>query len=344
MAADCIGDYRTLKLLGKGQFGEVYMGERRTDKKRFALKSICTKYVFRGISMDRILREVESHKSLPKHENILDFIESISVDGYLYIVLELCELGTLEDYVTPKNPDRETAWSFMVDLARGLNHLHSNGIVHRDIKPENVLLAEQARGAPRCKISDFGVARIMDIPSADSKLDVGFGAMGSLAGEEYFNTLCGTPIYLAPEVRDKHYTKHCDIFSLGVVFYVLFSPERTRDGRLSPWVKNGTLFYVASDYDIKQQIEKHVHDEGICELILSMLKTDYHSRIPASALEEALLRVAVPDDEVFFMACFLVAVTLMFLLFPAPLFVLALVLLTFGCWQFVPRGFFRGIL
>ncbi|XP_067673932.1 probable myosin light chain kinase DDB_G0282429 [Haliotis asinina] len=340
MAADWIGDYQRLQRLGKGQFGEVYVGERRTDKKRFALKSICTKYVFRGISMDRVMREVESHKSLPKHENILEFIESIHVNGYLYIVLELCELGTLEDYVIRKNPDKDTALSFMIDLARGLNHLHSNGIVHRDLKPENILLAERPGGPPRCKISDFGVARIINIPS-DS--DGRFEALGSLAGEEYFNTMCGTPVYFAPEVRNKHYTKHCDIFSLGVVFYVLFSPERSRDGRLSPWVRNGTLFYVATDYEIKQQIEKYVHDEAICELILSMLKTDYHYRVPASALEEQLLRVVVPDDEVFFVACLLAAVTLMFLLFPAPLFGLALALLTLGCWQFLPKGFFRGL-
>lgn len=332
MYPDRIGDYKILSTLGTGTFGDVYRVEKGGNE--YAMKDIVI-----GAKVDNLIlqMEVDSHKSIPKHDNIVEFIDSFKSKYNWYIVLEYCALGTLEDYVIAHRPDKDIATSFMLDMARGLHHLHSNNIVHRDIKPENILMVKGPYGIPRCKISDFGVARFGTVES-----DPGLNN-GAVQEERYFQSLCGTPYFLAPEVKNRQYTKSCDVFSLGIVFYLLFSKDSSSGKRLTPWAKGGTPFYRATDTQIKDQLKVHVHDVTIYTLIESMLLIDFHNRVTAKALVGHLMALEVPDDEVFIAAWVLVAVLAMLAIFPFPLFVLTVVVLLLACWEFLPRSTFRKV-
>ena len=79
-------------------------------------------------------------------------------DRSLFIAMEHCELGNLNDYMVNNTVDEGTRIGFMTDMARGVNYLHSKSVVHRDLKPENILLTNKT-GKTVCKISDFGISR-----------------------------------------------------------------------------------------------------------------------------------------------------------------------------------------
>ncbi|XP_046557580.1 serine/threonine-protein kinase PDIK1L-like [Haliotis rubra] len=332
MYPDRIGDYKILSTLGTGAFGDVYKVEK--GGKEYAMKDIVI-----GAKVDNMIlqMEVDSHKSIPKHDNIVVFIDSFQTKYNWYIVLEYCALGTLEDYVIAHRPDKDVATSLMLDMAKGLHHLHSNNIVHRDIKPENILMVKGPYGIPRCKISDFGVARF-GIAGSDPGPSNGVGQE-----ELYFQSLCGTPYFIAPEVKNRQYTRSCDVFSLGIVFYLLFSKETSSDNRLTPWAKGGTPFYRATDAQIKDQLKKHIHDVTMYKLIESMLVIDFHNRVTAKDLVDNLMALEVPDDEVFLAAWMFVAVVIMLAIFPFPLFVLTVIILLLACWQLLPRSTIRKV-
>lgn len=89
----------------------------------------------------------------------------------------------------------------MKKLLRAINHCHASGVVHRDIKPENIMIGKDGE----LKLIDFGLSR--RVAGVNSKM----------------TTIAGTPYYMAPEVLDGEYNSQCDIWSLGVLFYVLVS-------------------------------------------------------------------------------------------------------------------------
>ena len=195
-------DYTVQSRLGKGTFGVVY-------KVRNKSGLICA---LKKINDDDDPRkqkykegEINVIKKDLQHDNIVKVYEFFIHQGTVYISMELCEGGDLNEYFIKNRPGIKERYEFMVDTARGLNYLHNQEIIHRDIKPENVLLKHNGDRFV-CKISDFGIARI--------KLD----------RHDTFNTYIGSPAYIPPEMQDgSEYSNSVDVFSLGLLFFAVYN-------------------------------------------------------------------------------------------------------------------------
>jgi len=139
-----------------------------------------------------------------RHENIVRLYDETKhpSSNSLCLVLEYCEAGDFEKYITTNGGllDEKQAKPFFIQLAKGLKHLHESNVIHRDLKPENLLLALD-NGKYILKIADFGLARILD-------------------GPEMAQTQCGTKHYMAPEIqKGSKYTDKVDLWSAGVIIY-----------------------------------------------------------------------------------------------------------------------------
>ena len=197
-----IKDYRVQSELGHGSFGVVYKVKNKNGE-------ICA---LKEVKVDRDPRkqkykegEIDVIKKDLQHDNIVKVYEFFIHQGTVYISMELCEGGDLNEYFIKNRPGIKERYEFMVDTARGLNYLHNQEIIHRDIKPENVLLKHNDDRFV-CKISDFGIARI--------KLD----------RHDTFYTYIGSPAYIPPEMQDgSEYSNSVDVFSLGLLFFAVYN-------------------------------------------------------------------------------------------------------------------------
>lgn len=144
------------------------------------------------------------------HPNVIKYYETYEDEKYLHIVMEMCTGGDLFDKLIEMGTLNESeVANIMKKLLLALNHIHGLYIVHRDLKPENFLFASRDPGA-EIKVIDFG----MSIKNQASDL----------------TTLVGTPYYLAPEVLRGKYGKECDVWSLGVVMYLMLCGTQPFEG------------------------------------------------------------------------------------------------------------------
>ena len=191
-------DYSLKEEIGEGSFAKVYKGIKQNGE-LFAVKELK-----KNFQVERYIQgELDIINQKLKHQNIVEIFEQFS-QNYIYIVMELCEMGNLNDYMVQNETKVSQRISFMSDMALGVNYLHSQNIIHRDLKPENILLTDKS-GQIVCKITDFGVSKIKY-----SKYDT-------------FNTYIGSFPYMAPEITgDQEYGNEVDIFALGLLFYAVF--------------------------------------------------------------------------------------------------------------------------
>lgn len=138
------------------------------------------------------------------HQNIIKLYDVFEDKLFLYIVMERCVGGELfariQAQPTGAYSEKEAS-SVLRQITEGLRYMHAKNIAHCDLKPDNFLFTETGQNAD-LKIIDFGMSKFAK-------------------RREYFKNICGTPYYVAPEVIDGHYTKDCDMWSLGVVMFVM---------------------------------------------------------------------------------------------------------------------------
>ncbi|MGN6370334.1 MAG: serine/threonine protein kinase [Phycisphaerae bacterium] len=200
-----LGKFRLLAILGKGSMGKVVRAEDTKLKRQVALK--CMKPKKNGANTYRVeqfVREARSAATL-EHPHIVQIYEVGEAGGYHYIAMELIEGGDLGSLIKGVGAlDMHRACQLGAEAAEALAHAAQMGIVHRDIKPQNLMLTRSGR----CKITDFGLARIDD-PADGFAMPVG---------------AVGTPTYMAPEViRREHATPKSDVYSLGCVLVYLLT-------------------------------------------------------------------------------------------------------------------------
>uniref|UniRef100_A0A8D0AYL0 non-specific serine/threonine protein kinase n=1 Tax=Salvator merianae TaxID=96440 RepID=A0A8D0AYL0_SALMN len=204
---EVVGDFEYSKkdLIGHGAFAVVFKGRHRkkTDWE-VAIKSINKK----NLSKSQLLlgKEIKILKEL-QHENIVALYDVQELPNSVFLVMEYCNGGDLADYLQVKGTlSEDTIRIFLQQIAAAMHVLHSKGIIHRDLKPQNILLAYANRrkasvSSIRIKIADFGFARY-------------------LQSNMMAATLCGSPMYMAPEViMSQHYDAKADLWSIGTVIY-----------------------------------------------------------------------------------------------------------------------------
>lgn len=193
------GAYRLEGVLGAGGMARTFLGTRRRDGLRVAIKVPHEHLLADGEGVARFLREGELGATL-HHPNIVRIFEAGEHRGHPFLAMELLQGPTLEEFLRAQG---SLAVRPALEIARGiavaLDYAHLKGVIHRDLKPENVILAE----GMQVKVMDYGIARVL-------------GAPGLTAPETYL----GTPLYSAPEAIDPPEVDHqSDLYSLGIILY-----------------------------------------------------------------------------------------------------------------------------
>ncbi|CAI5988012.1 unnamed protein product [Closterium sp. NIES-65] len=250
--------------LGAGQFGVTRMAKCRQTGKQFACKSICKANLKSKSDLEDIRREVSMLETLRPNPNIARLEEVFEDEEGVHLVMELCVGGELFDKIKEKKRYEEReAVPVMRTILDVLAFCHMRGIVHRDIKPENVLLTSPD-SITECKLIDFGVATVVK-PGAKPLCD-----------------FVGSPFYVAPEVIEGSYGIPADVWSAGVVLYVLISgvpPFWARtDAGIMKAIKEAKPCF-------KGEAWRDVSLEGV-DLIRRMLTRDPKKRLTARAALE----------------------------------------------------------
>lgn len=192
------------KPLGTGSFGVVVVGRHRDTARLFAIK-----IVDKACHLTRIEREIKLMSDVD-HANIARLFHIYDAPDTVCFVMDLCtggHLGDLLSYGGKSHLEESRARVLITQLVSAVAHLHSRGICHRDIKLQNILMEHRDYVTAQIKLIDFGFAT-------------------RFIGLTPLKTRCGTPYTTAPEVYRESYDERCDLWSIGVVSYILLSGYR----------------------------------------------------------------------------------------------------------------------
>ncbi|XP_062256758.1 calcium/calmodulin-dependent protein kinase type II subunit gamma isoform X25 [Platichthys flesus] len=227
-------EYQLFEELGKGAFSIVRRCIKKSTGQEYAAKIINTKKLS-ARDHQKLDREARICRLL-KHPNIVRLHESISEEGFHYLVFDLVTGGELfEDIVAREYYSEADASHCINQILESVSHIHQHDIVHRDLKPENLLLASKMKGAA-VKLADFGLAI-----EVQGEQQAWFG-------------FAGTPGYLSPEVlRKDPYGKPVDIWACGVILYILlvgYPPFWDEDQhKLYQQIKAGAYDFPSPEWD-----------------------------------------------------------------------------------------------
>ncbi|KAK6947864.1 Protein kinase domain [Dillenia turbinata] len=190
--------------LGRGQFGVTYLVTHKQTKERFACKSIATRKLVNRDDIEDIRREVQIMHHLTGHRNIVELKGAYEDRHSVNLVMELCAGGELFDRIIAKGHYSERAAANLCrQIVTVVHNCHTMGVMHRDLKPENFLFLSTDQDSP-LKATDFGLSV--------------FFKQGDV-----FKDLVGSAYYVAPEVLRRNYGAEADIWSAGVILYILLS-------------------------------------------------------------------------------------------------------------------------
>ncbi|KAK8882758.1 hypothetical protein M9Y10_045399 [Tritrichomonas musculus] len=197
-----IGSYQFTSFLGSGSFGGVWECQHMTTGESFACKVIDLDLCLQDDFLPHFKNELTIHSRI-RHPSITQLRDVLLDQDNVYIILELCDGGDLNEIVQDANGlDEPAAKHYFYEIISALSYIHKLGIAHRDIKLENVLITQD----DHAKLTDFGLCKQGD-------------------GSSPMMTTCGTLVYAAPEIiEEKPYdgTK-VDIWSAGIVLYAMIT-------------------------------------------------------------------------------------------------------------------------
>jgi calcium-dependent protein kinase len=219
-------NYTIGKLLGHGQFGYTYVATVKKNGDRVAVKKIDKNKMIQPIAVEDVKREVKILAALSGHENVVQFHNAFEDDSYVYIVMELCEGGELLDRILAKKDSRYTekdAAKVVRQMLKVAAECHLHGLVHRDMKPENFLFKSQKEESS-LKATDFGLSDF-------------------IRPGRRFTDIVGSAYYVAPEVLKRKSGPESDVWSIGVITYILLCGRRpfwdkTEDGIFKEVLRN----------------------------------------------------------------------------------------------------------
>ncbi|CAL0317540.1 unnamed protein product [Lupinus luteus] len=194
--------YSIGKELGRGQFGVTHLCTHKATGKQYACKTIAKRKLVNKEDLEDVKREVQIMHHLTGQPNIVELVGAFEDKQSVNLVMELCAGGELFDRMIAKGHYTERgAASLLRTIVQTVHTCHSMGVIHRDLKPENFLLLNKDDDSP-LKATDFGLSV--------------FYKQG-----EVFKDLVGSAYYIAPEVLKRKYGPEVDIWSVGVILYIL---------------------------------------------------------------------------------------------------------------------------
>lgn len=196
--------YTLGKELGRGQFGITYLCTENSTGNSYACKSILKRKLVNKQDREDIKREIQIMQHLSGQQNIVEFRGAYEDRQSVHLVMELCSGGELFDKIIAQGHYTEKAAAALCRaIVNVVHHCHFMGVMHRDLKPENFLLSNKDGGA-MLKATDFGLSVFID------------------EGKVY-RDIVGSAYYVAPEVLRRSYGKEIDVWSAGVILYILLS-------------------------------------------------------------------------------------------------------------------------
>lgn len=270
--------FNTIKMIGKGSFARVYLVENKETKEKLAVKAFSKEYLLsQPKGKDSLINEIEIMQKL-KHPYVMNLEEVHESKNSVYLVLELLEGGELLNYISTKESlTYRDYWKVMKCIMEALAYMAEKRIMHRDLKPDNMILKEKNKlESCTLKLVDFGLATSCDV-------------------SEYLFKRCGTPGFVAPEVinapsnENIHYSPQCDVFSAGVIFYILLTERSPFDGKSFK-----EILQKNKQCKIDFKNPKLKKNKAALDLLMRMLENDPEKRITA---KEALQHKFFTDLE-----------------------------------------------
>ena len=251
------------KMLGKGSFSKVFPG--RYKDNIVAVKIITTQHLEKIITI-QLKRELQVIRILQEHphKNIATYYKICQSNDKMIIVMELCSGGELTKYIK-RGLDLDTVKNYFLQILDGYDHLLELNIMHRDIKSANILISQEKK---TIKIIDFGLSKVVSV--------------------DLNQTICGSPLYMAPEVLDhRSYNTKSDIWSIGVLLYEMiygFTPfnQCTVIKTLKHTIKNNAIVY----YPMSTQ-NLYVVTPDMISYMKKLLEMDPQKRIDWNKLRDA---------------------------------------------------------
>ncbi|PWA77575.1 calcium-dependent protein kinase 6 [Artemisia annua] len=255
---DVRATYTIGRELGRGQFGVTHLVTHKTTGKQYACKSIAMRKLINKDDIDDVRREVQIMHHLTGHRNIVELKGAYEDRNSVNLVMELCAGGELFDRIIAKGHYSERAAAGLCrQMVTVVHNCHTMGVFHRDLKPENFLLLSTDEDSP-LKATDFGLS-VFFKPG------------------DVFKDLVGSAYYVAPEVLRRHYGAEADIWSAGVILYILLSgvPPFWGETEQSIFdaVLRGNLDFVSDPWPSISSSAK--------DLVKKMLQSDPKARLTA---------------------------------------------------------------
>ncbi|XP_006657762.1 calcium-dependent protein kinase 19 isoform X2 [Oryza brachyantha] len=267
--------YSLGKELGRGQFGVTYLCTEIATGKQYACKSISKRKLVSKADKEDIRREIQIMQHLSGQQNIVEFRGAYEDKSNVHVVMELCAGGELFDRIIAKGHYSERAAATICRaVVNVVNICHFMGVMHRDLKPENFLLATKEENA-MLKATDFGLSVFIE----EGKM---------------YRDIVGSAYYVAPEVLRRNYGKEIDVWSAGVILYILLS------GVPPFWAETEKGIFDAilqGEIDFESQPWPSI-SESAKDLVRKMLTQDPKRRISsAQVLQHPWLREGEASDK-----------------------------------------------
>lgn len=246
--------------LGRGGQGVVHQCTHRVSGLSFACKTIIKSSLTTAADEEDVCFEIAAMQQLKGHPFIVSLEEVFEDDHAIHLVMELCEGGELLDSILAKKtlPAHQAA-QILWAVAQALKFYHNHGVMHRDVKAENVFLTASGEA----KLGDFGLA---------TRLTPG----------HRLHDITGTSDYLAPEVLAKDYDERAELWTLGVLLYIMLTGERL----FSASLHGGDRMAAILNTDILHQFRRKCEDlsPSVTDLISRLLCLDPERRITLDQL------------------------------------------------------------
>lgn len=250
--------YTLGRKLGQGQFGTTFLCVEKSTGKQFACKSIAKRKLTTVEDVEDVRREIHIMHHLAGHPNVIQIVGAFEDALAVHLVMEFCAGGELFDRIVQRGHYTERKAAQLARIIVGVvEACHALGVMHRDLKPENFLFVSQDEDA-LLKTIDFGLS-VFFRPG------------------ETFTDVVGSPYYVAPEVLRKFYGQECDVWSAGVIIYILLSGvppfwDETEQGIFDQVLK-GDLDFVSEPWPSISESAK--------DLVKRMLVRDPKKRLTA---------------------------------------------------------------